>query len=282
MKPKVSVIIPTHNRPETLGECLRCLEKQTIADAIEVIIINDVQDDKEIKRLANSSWQIPVYFETIAPCHQGVARNQGVTKAQSSTVLFIGDDIYLTPKACELHLRAHEHGSTPVAVLGDIDWDPSVGMTKVMKWLMTSGWQFGFNKIKQFRDDFIPESMQHLFSYTSNISVPTEVAARLPFREDVKLYGWEDMEWGMRLQKNGVRLYYEPRAKGLHHHRINLPDSLKRMEVIGASAAVMAGVVEGFDRLPRGWKRLAYSVLAMLPTMAGKHRKAFLRGIRKK
>lgn len=275
---KLSVIIPTHNRPDTLETCLRYLEKQTIADQIEVIVINDVPDDKAFAHVANSTWQIPIYFETVQPCHQGVARNHGVKKAQSSTVVFIGDDIFLTPKACELHLKAHEHVGTPIAVIGDINWDPSVGITKVMNWLMKSGWQFGFHKIKQFKDDYLPQSMQHLFSYTSNISVPTEVAARLPFREDTKLYGWEDMEWGMRLQKEGVRLFYEPRAKGLHHHKIDLPASLKRMEIIGASAAAMAGAVEGFDRLPTGWKRLAYRLLAWLPTMAGKHRKAFLNG----
>lgn len=59
-----------------------------------------------------------------------------------------------------------------------------------------------------------------------------------------------------------------------------MPDSLKRMEIIGASAAAIAEAVDGFDRLPKGWKRLAYELLSRLPTMAGKHRKAFLRGIK--
>lgn len=201
LNPKISIIIPTHNRADILSQCLAHLEQQTIANQIEVIVVNDVQNDKDYSQLANSTWQIPVYFETIDPCHQGVARNHGVQKAQASTVLFIGDDIFLAPRACELHLKAHEKARTPSAVLGNIDWDPSVGTTKVMKWLMDSGWQFGFKKIARYADDYIPESMQHLFSYTSNLSVSKDVAQRTPFREDITLYGWEDIEFGMRLKK---------------------------------------------------------------------------------
>lgn len=279
--PELSIIIPTHKRADILKQCLDHLAAQTIADKIEVIVIHDGQDDKTDALMAKPTWQIPIYYESIPKSQQGVARNVGVQKAQSSTCLFIGDDIFLSPRACELHMKAHKKSSTPIAVIGDIDWDPSVGITKVMTWLMDSGWQFGFKKIEQFKNDCIPESMQHLFSYTSNISVPTEVALRTPFREDVTLYGWEDMEWGMRLRKNGVRLFFEPLAKGLHHHKIDLPASLKRMEIIGTSAVVIGNLIEEFDRVPKGWKRIGYEILSRFPTMAGKHRKAFLKGIRK-
>ncbi|PIR54504.1 hypothetical protein COU75_00435 [Candidatus Peregrinibacteria bacterium CG10_big_fil_rev_8_21_14_0_10_42_8] len=279
--PKLSIIIPTHKRADILKQCLDHLASQTIADAIEVIVIHDGHDDKTDALMAKHSWQIPIYYESIPKSQQGVARNVGVQKAQSSTCLFIGDDIFLSPQACERHMKAHEKSSTPIAVIGDIDWDPNVGITKAMTWLMDSGWQFGFKKIEQFKNDFIPQSMQHLFSYTSNISVPTEVALRTPFRNDITMYGWEDMEWGMQLRKNGVRLFFEPHAKGLHHHKIDLPASLKRMEVIGTSAIIIGNLIDEFDRVPKGWKRIGYEILSHLPTMAGKHRKAFLKGIRK-
>lgn len=278
--PKLSVVIPTHNRPSTLEQTLGHLEAQTIASELEAIVISDVPNDKEFARVAKSAWQIPIYFETIEPCHQGVARNHGVQKAQSSTVLFIGDDIFLAPEACALHESIHRNGSTPVAVLGSTMWDPKLEITPVMEWLMVSGWQFGYPQIDSYAGDLLPEHIQHQFTYTSNVSVPTEVAKRTPFRDDVKLYGWEDVEWGMRLRDSGVRVYFEPNARGFHHHPMTLEDSLRRMETIGKSAVLLSTHVPGFDRVPRGWKRLAYEVLAKLPTMAGKHRAAFLRGIK--
>ena len=52
------------------------------------------------------------------------------------------------------------------------------------------------------------------------------------------------------------------------------------METIGHSAIVMKDLVPGFDRVPTGLKLAAYKVLSLLPTMAGKHRKSFLKGMK--
>ena len=284
----LSIIIPTHNRSRILEQTLAYLEKQTVADQIEVIVINDVPDDKEYERLAKANWHIPIHFEAISPCHQGVARNHGMQKAQSSTVLFIGDDIFLDPNACETHLHLHNSqlstlnslSRTPIAVLGHTQWDPAINITPVMQWLDRSGWQFGYPKIKHYTGKVLPEHLQHQFTYTSHISVSKDIALRTPFREDVTLYGWEDTEWGMRLRQNGVQVFYEPRALALHHHTMNLEQSLKRMETIGVSAVTMSTLVPEFDRLPRGWKRIAYEIAALMPTMAGRHRQAFLKGMK--
>lgn len=281
MKPEVSVIIPTHSRADILEECLHRLERQTIANAIEVIVINDVEDDKFSALAAKTDWQVSIHFETIAPCQQGVARNYGVQKAQASTVLYLGDDMFLKPDACALHESIHRNRSTPTAVLGSTKWDPEIEITEVMEWLMISGWQFGYPKIESYAGDVLPKAIQHQFAYTGNISVPTEVARRIPFLEEVNLYGWEDIEWGMRLRDSGVQVYYEPRALAYHHHEMTLEDSLRRMEVIGESAVRIKKIAPDFDRLPRGWKKLAYHVFSKFPTMAGQHRAAFLRGIAK-
>ncbi len=277
----LSVIIPTHKRADILKKCLQHLENQTIADQIEAIVIHDGQDDKTDELFAKSTWQIPVYYESIPKSQQGVARNIGVQKAQSSTCLFIGDDIFLKPDACALHESIHRNLRTPCAVLGNTAWDPEIDITPVMIWLMESGWQFGYPKIHQYAGDFLPKEIQHLFAYTSHISVSKEAAERTPFLEEVSLYGWEDIEWGMRLRENGVRLYYEPEAVAYHHHVITMEDSLRRIETIGESAVHIKKIAPDFDRLPHGFKKLAYIVLSQMPTMSGKHRKAFLKGIAK-
>lgn len=285
--PSLSIIIPTHNRAEILEKCLQHLEKQTVANAIEVIVINDVQDEKFAALTAKTNWQIPIYFETIPPCQQGVARNIGVQKARASTVLFLGDDIFLEPTACAYHIaRQSPPNYQPLttsyhtATLGFTTWDTELEITPVMQWLEKSGWQFGYPKIAQYAGMLLPKTIQHLFTYTSHISLPKDIALRTPFREDISLYGWEDIEWGMRLRNNGVCMYYEPSAKGLHHHSMTMHDSLMRMETIGKSAVLLSKTVPDFDRVPHGWKLLFYKIFSMFPTMAGRHRKAFLQGCR--
>jgi len=287
--PSLSVIIPTYKRTDILRECLRHLDRQTVREDLEVIVVSDGHDEQTAALRAEKRFRVPITFLEVEKSHQGVARNRGVAQATSSLCLFIGDDIFLREDACEHHLIAHrrllrEEGigtKSAIAVLGFTTWDPAIGVTPVMRWLETSGWQFGYPFLRSFSHTFVPRDRQHLFTYTSHISLPTSIARAHPFLKEVSLYGWEDIEWGMRLRDAGVRLSYEPDAQALHHHHMTLEQSLTRMETLGASAVMMKRLVPRFDRLPQCWKKFTYIVGALLPTMAGAHRRAFLRGMRR-
>ena len=282
MAASLSIIIPTHKRAQILKKCLEHLEQQTIRDQLEVIVVHDGEDDGETRGIIPSG----VTYFSIPKSQQGVARNRGVDRATAPIVLFIGDDIFLAPDACEKHLKAHTRvvGATHASplqttVLGFTTWDPAVGITPVMRWLERTGWQFGYPKIATYAHNFLPEDLQHRFTYTSNISLPTSTAKQIRFREDVSLYGLEDIEWGLRLKEAGVKLFYEPDAKALHHHRITMEESLKRMETLGRSLPTISKINPKLDRMPKGWKLLLYRIFSVVPSMRGTHYKAFLSGI---
>lgn len=288
--PSLSVVIPTFRRPNILRLCLQCLEAQTIADELEVIVVSDGPDVETAKLFQNpTSYQLGAlsYFE-IPKSQQGVARNFGVNHSHAPFVLFIGDDILLDRNACEKHLVAHQSSQSlipnpqsPTAVLGFTTWDPVVEINPVMRWLERSGWQFGYPKIAKYAHAFLPPKIQEQFTYSSHISVPTEVARHFRFREDMTLYGWEDIEWGMRLKQAGIRLYYEPDAKALHHHHMTPEQSLARMETLGQSLALLAEKVPYFRKQVSVLRRLSLHTRSLLPTMNGQHLRALLRGIRK-
>lgn len=297
-RPLLSVVIPTHKRADILKRCIDHLAAQTIRDKLEVIVVSDGHDEETEDMIKYGTWEIPVVFAEIEKAQQGAARNKGVETASGTYVLFIGDDIFLDPECCERHVKAHEScglqatnyevGSSRssqlaargIAVLGFTTWDPACGVTPVMTWLESSGWQFGYPMIAQYKHQFLPAEIQHKFTYTSNISVPTNVAKDHPFLADIHLYGWEDIEWGHRKKKAGIRVFYEPDAKALHHHHIELADSLKRMETLGMSVHHIEERTPDLRLKPRGMKLLAYHLTALMPTMMGKHRRAFLRGLR--
>ena len=280
--PSLSIIIPTNRRAAILSQCLEHIERQTIAKDLEVIVVSDGHDPETVQAI--SSQRSAVRFFEIPKSQQGVARNRGIQMASADLCLFIGDDIFLAPDACEKHLKIHQSyklqaTSYQLAILGFTTWDPSLEITETMRWLDHTGWQFGYNRITHYAHNCIPRHLQHRFTYTSHLSLPTSTAKEIPFREDVTLYGWEDMEWGMRLRDAGVRLFYEPDAKALHHHRITLEDSLRRMETLGRSIVTLSHINPALDRMPQGWKFIAYKFLAMLPTMRGRHARAFLKGL---
>ncbi len=269
-----------------MKECLQALSKQTIADQLEVIVVSDGHDSDTVLLFDDTSkWPMPVRFFEIEKSQQGVARNYGVQKASAPMTLFIGDDIFLAPDACEKHLKAHSHNPLPIthnlkAVLGFTTWDPSLEITPAMTWLEKTGWQFGYSMLTKYQHAFIPAEMQERFTYTSNISVPTEIAKKFPFRTDVTLYGWEDILWGQELKKAGIPLYYEPDATALHHHVVSLDDSLARIETLGQSLMHLTKVAPDLGRKPTGLKLLAYKLIALTPTMRGRHYRAFLAGVR--
>lgn len=270
--PALSVVIPTHRRGPVLIRCLQHLAAQTNVRDIEVIVVSDGPDTETESLMKHATWPMPVTFFVIPKSQQGVARNRGVEKAKGSRILFIGDDIFLAPDACAMHVNEY------AAMLGFVTWDTSVGVTPVMTWLERSGWQFGYGFLKPFEHRAIDPAIQHRFTYTSHISLSATVAKAHPFREDVSLYGWEDIEWGRRLAKSGVSLIYEPDAKALHHHRITTEQSLARMRTLGESAVVMDRINPELHLVPSGIKRWKYRIAALLPTLRGKHAKAFLSG----
>lgn len=293
----LSVIIPTHRRRDILRQTLECLGKQTFKD-FEVIVVSDGPDEKTAEMIQSLQWPFPLQHFAIPKSQQGVARNCAVEKARGKYCLLIGDDIFLTENACERHLHAHEKYQSPItnhqtssnfqtsipkppiAVLGFTTWDPTLKITPAMRWMEESGVQFGYPKIVPFAHGFIPREEQHWFTYTSNLSLPTYLLRHHTFREDVSLYGWEDIEWGKRIAEAGVRLFYEPDARAYHHHSLTDAEVWERSERLGASALEMERLVPECNLCPRGWKRAAYGVCSLLPTYRGKHCRAFLRGMR--
>jgi glycosyltransferase involved in cell wall biosynthesis len=278
--PKLSVIIPTYKRADVLRQCLEHVEHQTVANDIEVIVVSDGHDEatSTLFQIPNSKFQIPIHFFEIEKSQQGVARNKGVQEAESPMCLFIGDDAFLAPDACEKHLQTHDLTPYPFAVLGFTTWDASLEITPVMTWLEESGWQFGYPMIQKYARNYLPKKMQHRFTYTIHISIPTHLALAHPFREDVTMYGWEDIEWGKELANAGIKLFYEPNAKALHHHHITLDQSLKRMEELGRSIQCFPNS----DRYPSKFKQLMYKILILVnpKSFSSRHRKAFLDGLR--
>jgi glycosyltransferase involved in cell wall biosynthesis len=281
-------------------------ERSAQHDTLEVIVVSDGPDEKTAEMMEGLEWPFSIQYFAIPKSQQGVCRNRAVEKARGKYVLLIGDDIVLAPDACEAHLRAHEkilrHAEeadtcfeTPLeapqydvpavskrgcAVLGFTTWDPLLKTSPLMKWMEKSGVQFGYPKIQKYAHSFLPPSIQHWFTYTSNLSLPAKLLWKNKFREDVSLYGWEDMEWGKRLAEAGMPLFYEPDARAFHHHQYEDAEVWERSRMLGESSVKMEKLVSGMRLTPRGWKKIAYRIISFLPTHRGRHCRAFLEGMK--
>jgi glycosyltransferase involved in cell wall biosynthesis len=116
--PLASVVIPTHQRKESLLRALASLETQTIPrEQYEVVVVVDGSDDgsRESAESLASGYPLRVLWQPnrgrAAACNAGIAASRG------TVVVLLDDDMTATPELLAAHLRAHERDAL-VAVIG--------------------------------------------------------------------------------------------------------------------------------------------------------------------
>lgn len=92
----VSVVVPTHNRPEMLARALRSVVSQTYAN-IEVIVVDD-HSDRPAKEVVDRIGDARIRCVRNERCVGGsMARNVGMAHAKGQYVAFLDDDDEFSP-----------------------------------------------------------------------------------------------------------------------------------------------------------------------------------------
>ncbi|MEW5950884.1 MAG: glycosyltransferase [Elusimicrobiota bacterium] len=237
---KISVIIPTCDRPLELRECLYSLSKQRYPkDKAEIIVVDD--GIKKISSICLDEYK-ELRINYLSQSHKGpaAARNLGIRKSSGDIILFIGDDILAHEDLLKSHNEFHcLHMQKNKGVLGHITWSDKIKITHFMRWLEKSGVQFDFLSLKDnMKTDF-------LHFYTSNISVKSSFLKekKIFFNENFKFAAYEDIEFGFKLEREGFELYYISKAKAFHMHKIETLSYAKRMFKAGRSARLLEKVI---------------------------------------
>jgi glycosyltransferase involved in cell wall biosynthesis len=202
----LSVVIPTYNRRPILEKCLQALEQQ-ITDPqwdYEVVVVDDGSTDGTIEWLRSHS-QFP-HVRLFTQAHQGpsAARNLGVEKAVGDTIVFIDSDLVVTPMFLQSHV-----GALMAAV-------PTVNGDRVF----TYGRVINTANFEQpTAEPYKVTDFSAAYFATGNVAIAKRwlVEAGL-FDTGFQLYGWEDLELGVRLKKLGLKLIKVPDAVGYHWH----------------------------------------------------------------
>lgn len=274
---KFTVIIPTFNRAEILQRNLNLLATQTFDD-FEVIVIDDGSTDETLRLLREFEKKVkfPLKFLTQKNSGQATARNRGIEISTGEILLFLGDDMLPLPNLLEKHFDFHKKfPAENFACLGLVRWHPEIRISKFMKWLEKSGAQFKFHDLK--------ENSQTDFwrFYTANISFKKKFLGKERFNENFSGWGFEDAEIGLRLQKKGMKLLFNPEAIAQHFHEISAESLTDRQFAAGRNAVKFQKLHPEISILPRGRKLLAQKIIAKLFPFSfyGKAKKSFLRGI---
>ncbi|WP_171843571.1 glycosyltransferase family 2 protein [Nostoc sp. NIES-3756] len=206
----ISVVIPTYNRRPILEKCLRALEVQTLSASTvirdyEIVLVDDGSTDGTLNWLAAHKQEFP-HVRWFEQDHAGpaAARNLGVEQAQGDIIIFIDSDLVVLENFLQAHSDALVQGQEKLesdrfftygAVINTCNFDnPTAEPYKIT--------------------DF-----SAAFFATGNVAIPKHWLEKAGlFDTGFQLYGWEDLELGVRLKNLGLQLIKCPTAVGYHWH----------------------------------------------------------------
>jgi glycosyltransferase involved in cell wall biosynthesis len=255
----ISVIIPTYNRLEKLQKTLEAFGRQTLSKKdFEVIVIDDGGSDgtKDCIESFRESTRLNLKYFYLDHRGPGRARNIGAQKALFPIVFFCGDDTYPDKNLLNIHLAGHRQ-KKGVAVLGIALWDESEKVTDFMRWLAPAGPQFHFNNIKNHNS----AGFDHF--YTCNISLEKKWLETEKFDEQFEC-AFEDIELGLRLEKKGLKIFFDPEAKVFHSHFYDEERFGERMKRVGKAAAMLFRKYEN-DKATLNRIKMKYAPFCFFP-----------------
>ena len=211
--PRISVIVPTYQRCDSVARLLRALAQQTLApEAYEVIISIDGSRDgtREMVEAFAALYQLSAIWR--ANRGRAAARNAGIRLAQGEVLIFFDDDMEPSPDCLANHWRAHPVGSCRVAI-GAVPIRCEADDPPVANYIAA--------KFNQHLERLAQPDHQFRLRdfYSGHFSIRREVLFDIGlFDEAFQMYGNEDLELSLRLQTAGVKLVYLPEAVAYQHY----------------------------------------------------------------
>jgi len=203
---KVSVVIPTYNRPGLALNLARQIRKyEAGAETIIVDQSEEREDPKEIKKLA-------IKYLDSHGANTSIAKNIGSKKATGDIIIFFDDDVEITPKTIAAHQKEYTDKNVQgVAgrVINDGELVPSntnVETGKTNKYLTA------------FTGNFWGTREQNVqFPYGCNMSFRRIIFEEFGgFDEKILPPGFEEYDLGLRITRLG-KMVFSPEALVFHH-----------------------------------------------------------------
>ena len=119
MNPLVTAIVLNYRTPQEAVRCVFALQKQTIADRMEIIVVDNHSEDDSIGILRNRLGKLPHVVILETPDNLGFGRgyNLGLHRAQGEFILLNNPAKILAPDAVECMADAMKQDPT-IGILG--------------------------------------------------------------------------------------------------------------------------------------------------------------------
>lgn len=201
---RITVVVPTHNRPDTLRQCLAALGSQTLA-AHEVIVVDDGPSGSAQTLIAGEFPEV----HYLAQPHRGPAsaRNVGLRAATGEVVAFTDDDCVPPPDWLEQLAGGYARHPGVVGVGGGLIAPPTLLRSNVFaqyeRYIYTHSYHAG--PVEQRGGFECPAGSTANMSYTRSI-----LAVVGGFDAGFPVAAGEDADLKLRITRLGRQLLYVP------------------------------------------------------------------------
>lgn len=227
---RFSLVIPTYRRRQRVLRHVAALANQTFDD-FEAIVVDDGSGDGSADALR--ALETPFPLTVVEQENQGAAqaRNVGARAAAGEILLFLDDDMEAAPTLLAEHERSHRAGAD--LVVGDMplhpDSPPGLLSWGVGLWARTRRERLTEAGAEPGLDDLL----------TGQMSISRAAFERLggfdtSFTRE-GLFGGEDIDFGYRVVKAGLRVAFNPEAISYQYYEVDPAAYLRRSRETGRS-----------------------------------------------
>ncbi|WP_066379227.1 hormogonium polysaccharide biosynthesis glycosyltransferase HpsN [Anabaena sp. CA = ATCC 33047] len=222
VQPLVTIIIPTYGREEALRDSIADVLNQNYPN-VEVFVVDQSPQHKP---------EVQTYLEEVAAAEKikwfrlnwaslPGARNYGIRRAAGEIIIFIDDDVKLTPDYISAHVKNYANNPEIGAVAGrvfdrmklgdsggelEIEYLPPEAMNPGIAW---------------YHIDLVHtiKPQQVLTARGCNMSFRREIFTKHGLRFDERFRGSavrEESDFCLRLRQTGYKIWYDPEAYLVH------------------------------------------------------------------
>lgn len=239
MSDLVSVIIPTYNRADYIGETIESVLNQTYSP-LEIIVIDDGSTDKTREVVANYLPRVRYIWQENA--ERGAARNHGLRIASGKFIAFLDSDDVWLPNKIEEDLKIFNSNPEAGLVYSDIQIIGADGKLKrELKREKKTGW---------VTEHLLRKNFVSVGAHLIRTQILRDIGG---FREERQLSCSEDYETWVRLS-TFTQFTHQPSATA--KIRVHPNNSVKNIETSIRAVLYACDLFEKEDYLTANQKKL--------------------------
>ncbi len=256
----LSIVIPVHNWD--IRQLLQALsfeiEQKGCIDTVEIIVADDYSTEqcRSKNRQCISEMVSMQYLELESQIGRSQIRNYLIGRASGQYILFLDADVL--PDSSDFILQYLECIQQGYAVVcGGIGYGLRV----------LHGRQYDFYRYKGAKTEWVDAAVRQeapwRYLFTSNVLVEKSLVAEVPFSDQFSGYGYEDVEWGIRLNSRSEIIHIDntcshlglvDKMESFKRMRSSIPNfiQLQQLHPQQFDQSPMSGYVNYLMRLPHG------------------------------